>query len=143
MKKYTKISLYKWFEKTRKNFDENDFLKIYIDCPRDDLIKRINTRVNKMISIGAINEVKKFRNLKISKDKTSNKVIGISEICKFLDGEQNIDTTKEQISIKTRQYAKRQRTWARNQMIEWENIDHKKLNSFTKNIKISSLKLDQ
>ena len=96
-----------------------------------------------MISLGAVNEVKKFRHLKIRKDKTSNKVIGISEICKFLDGGQNIDTTKEQISIKTRQYAKRQRTWARNQMIDWENIDHKKLNSFTKNLKISSLKLDQ
>ena len=143
VKKYTKISLYKWFEKTKKNFDENNFLKIYIDCPRDDLIKRINTRVNKMISLGAVNEVKKFRHLKIRKDKTSNKVIGISEICKFLDGEQNIDTTKEQISIKTRQYAKRQRTWARNQMIDWEKVDYKKLGSFLKKIKISSLKLDQ
>ena len=143
VKKYTKISLYKWFEKTRKNFDENDFLKIYIDCPRDDLIKRINARVNKMISLGAVNEVKKFRHLKIRKDKTSNKVIGISEICKFLDGSQNIDTTKEQISIKTRQYAKRQRTWARNQMIDWEKVDYKKLGSFLKKIKISSLKLDQ
>ncbi len=143
VKKYTKISLYEWFEKTKKNFDENDFLKIYIDCPRDDLIKRINTRVNKMISLGAVNEVKKFRYLKIRKDKTSNKVIGISEICKFLDGDQNIDITKEQISIKTRQYAKRQRTWARNQMIDWEKVDYKKLSSFLKKIKISSLKLDQ
>ena len=143
VKKYTKISLYKWFEKTRKNFDENDFLKIYIDCPRDDLIKRINTRVNKMISLGAVNEVKKFRHLKIRKDKTSNKVIGISEISKFLDGDQNIDETKEQISIKTRQYAKRQRTWARNQMIDWKKVDYKKLSSFLKKIKISSLKLDQ
>jgi len=143
VKKYTKISLYKWFEKTKKNFDENDFLKIYIDCPRDDLIKRINTRVNKMISLGAVNEVKKFRHLKIRKDKTSNKVIGISEICKFLDGDQNIDITKEQISIKTRQYAKRQRTWARNQMIDWEKVDYKMLGSFLKKIKKSSLKLDQ
>ena len=143
VKKYTKISLFKWFEKTKKYFDENDFVKIYIDCPRDDLIKRINNRVNNMISLGAVNEVKKFRNLKIRKDKTSNKVIGISEICKFLDGDQNIDLTKEQISIKTRQYAKRQRTWARNQMIDWEKVDYKKLSSFLKKIKISSLKLDQ
>ena len=143
VKKYTKISLFKWFEKTKKYFDENDFVKIYIDCPRDDLIKRINNRVNNMISLGAVNEVKKFRNLKIRKDKTSNKVIGISEICKFLDGDQNIDLTKEQISIKTRQYAKRQRTWARNQMIDWEKVDYKKLSSFLKKIKISSVKLDQ
>ena len=60
-----------------------------------------------------------------------------------MDGDQNIDITKEQISIKTRQYAKRQRTWARNQMIDWEKVDYKMLGSFLKKIKISSLKLDQ
>ena len=87
-----------------------------------------------MILAGAVNEVKKFRKLKIRKDKTSNKVIGISEICKFLDGEQNIDTTKEQISIKTRQYAKRQTTWARGQMSNWQKIDYKDLNSLLKKI---------
>ena len=143
VKKYTKISLFKWFEQTKKYFNEKEFLKIYIDYPKEDLIRRIDRRVNNMISAGAVNEVKKFRRLKVNKDKSSNKIIGISEISKFLNGEQNIDVTKDQISIKTRQYAKRQRTWARNQMIDWENIDHKKLNSFTKNLKISSLKLDQ
>ncbi len=96
-----------------------------------------------MVTTGAINEVKKFRRLKVNKDKSSNKIIGISEISKFLDGEQNIDVAKDHISLKTRQYAKRQRTWARNQMIDWEKVDHKKLNSFVKKIKISSLKLDQ
>ena len=143
VKKFTKVSLFKWFEKTKRYFNENDFLKIYIDCPRDDLIKRIDKRVDYMISAGAINEVKKFRNLKIRKDKTSNKIIGLSEIYKFLDGKQNINVTKERICIKTRQYAKRQRTWARNQMIDWEKLDYKKLVSFLKKIKISSLKLDQ
>ena len=143
VKKYTKLSLFKWFEKTKKNFDESEFLKIYIDCPKEDLIRRINTRVNNMVTTGAITEVKKFRRLKVKKDKSSNKIIGISEISKFIDGEQNIDVVKDQISLKTRQYAKRQRTWARNQMIDWEKVDHKKLNTFVKKIKISSLKLDQ
>jgi len=130
-------------KKQKKNFDESEFLKIYIDCPKEDLIRRINIRVNTMVTTGAINEVKKFRRLKVNKDKSSNKIIGISEISKFLDGEQNIDVAKDHISLKTRQYAKRQRTWARNQMIDWEKVDHKKLNSFVKKIKISSLKLDQ
>ena len=96
-----------------------------------------------MIKAGAIKEVKKLRNLKIKKDNSSNKVIGINEISKFLDGDQNIDVTKEQICIKTRQYAKRQRTWARSQMSNWEKLDYKKLASFSKKIKISLLKLDQ
>ena len=57
--------------------------------------------------------------------------------------ELNLSQTKELISIKTRQYAKRQRTWARNQMTDWEKVDYKKLSSFLKKFKISSLKLDQ
>ena len=56
VKKYTKISLYKWFEKTKKYFEENDFLKIYIDCPRDDLIKRINQRTERMFKMGVVVE---------------------------------------------------------------------------------------
>ena len=76
-----------------------------------------------MISAGAVNEVKKFRRLKVKKDKSSNKIIVISEISKFLNGEQNIDEQKSKFHKKTRQYAKRQRTWARNQMIDWEKID--------------------
>ena len=143
VKKYTKKSLFKWHENTPKNFEEKDFLKIYVDCPRDDLIHRISKRVDNMIRAGAINEVKKLRNLKIKKDNSSNKVIGINEISKFLDGHQNIDLTKEQICVKTRQYAKRQRTWARSQMSNWEKLDYKKLASYSKKIKISSLKLDQ
>ena len=46
VKKYTKISLFKWFEKTKKNFNEKEFLKIYIDCPKEDLIKK-NRQKNK------------------------------------------------------------------------------------------------
>ena len=84
-----------------------------------------------------------IKQIKVKKDKSSNKIIGISEISKFIDGKQNFDVTKVQISLKTRQYAKRQRTWARNQMINWEKVDYKKLTSFAKKIKISSLKLDQ
>ena len=143
VKKYTKTSLFKWHENTPKNFEEKDFLKIYVDCPRNDLIYRINKRVDNMIKAGAIKEVKKLRNLNIKKDNSSNKVIGINEISKFLDGDQNIDVTKEQICIKTRQYAKRQRTWARSQMSNWEKLDYKKLASYSKKIKISLLKLDQ
>ena len=143
VKKYTKTSLFEWFKKTKKYFDEKDFIKILVECPRDELVIRINKRVDNMILAGAVNEVKKLQKLNIKRDKPSNKVIGILEISKFLEGDQNLEATKEQISIKTRQYAKRQRTWARNQMIEWEKIDYRSLSSYIKKIKISSLKLDQ
>ena len=134
VKKYTKISLIEWFKKTNKNFENNDFLKIYIDFPRPELIKRINRRVEEMFKEGAINEIKKFLKLNVKKDKSSNKIIGIKEIDKYLKGDLDLKATKEIMAIKTRQYAKRQSTWARGQMASWQKIDYKDLVSFLKKI---------
>jgi tRNA dimethylallyltransferase len=50
---------------------------------------------------------------------------------------------KELILIKTRQYAKRQVTWARTRMISWIKIDPSELDNYIKKLKKSSLKLDQ
>ena len=83
---------------------------------------------------GVLNEVKKFIKLKIKKDKSSNKVIGINEIQKYFRKEQDLSLTKELIRIKTRQYAKRQSTWSRGHMFSWQKIDHKNLDSFLKKI---------
>jgi tRNA dimethylallyltransferase len=44
------------------------------------------------------------------------------------------DEVIEKISIKTRQYAKRQATWARGHMKSWKKIEPKRLNSFLKKI---------
>jgi tRNA dimethylallyltransferase len=134
VKKYSKISLIKWFKKTDKKFEDSDFLKIYIDFPRSDLIERINKRVDEMFKSGVINEVKRFLKLNVKKDKSSNKIIGINEVDKFLTGEYDLKTTKELISIKTRQYAKRQSTWARGQMSSWQRIEYKDLLTFLKKI---------
>ena len=71
---------------------------------------------------GAVSEVKKFNKLKVKNENTSKKVIGVEEIGKYLNGELNLSQTKEIINIKTRQYAKRQKTWAKGQMISWQKM---------------------
>ena len=119
----------KWFTKTKILFDQNTFLKFYIDFPREALIDRINKRVDQMFKRGAIKEVKRFNRLKTRPQNSANNVIGIKEITKYLNGEASLDDTKEQIAIKTRQYAKRQTTWARGQMTSWQRVEHKNLNS--------------
>ncbi len=65
IKYYTKKSIVSWFKKTKKIFSNEDFFKLYIDYPREDLIQRINKRVEKMFKEGAIKEVVKFNQLKI------------------------------------------------------------------------------
>ena len=88
-----------------------------------------------MFKEGAIQEVKRFNRLKVKKENSSNKVIGIKEITNLLDKKCTLEQAKELISIKTRQYAKRQATWARGQMQSWQKIDPKNLNLALKNLK--------
>ena len=134
VKSYTKKSLVDWFKNTKAKFDDDDFIKIYIDYPRQDLLENISTRVEQMLKQGAIEEVKKFLKLKIGQDKTSNKVIGINEIKDFLNKKSDLSEVKEKITVKTRQYAKRQSTWARGQMMNWQKVNPKDLKKFLKKI---------
>ena len=143
IKSFTKISMYEWLSKTKSEFKDEEFLKLYIDFKREDLIKRISLRSIKMIKEGAIKEVKKFIKLKIKEDLSVNRVIGIDELTQFLDKKINLDQAQELISIKTRQYAKRQATWARSRMVSWEKINPTEITEFIKKLKKSTLKLDQ
>ena len=143
IKSFTKISMYEWLNNTKSEFNKEEFLKLYIDFKREDLIKRISLRSTEMIEEGAIKEVKKFIKLKIKKDLSVNKVIGIDELTQYLDEKINLDQAQELISIKTRQYAKRQATWARSRMTSWKKINPIKISDYIKKLKKSSLKLDQ
>ena len=143
IKSFTKISMYEWLNNTKSEFNKEEFLKLYIDFKREDLIKRISLRSTEMIEEGAIKEVKKFIKSKIKKDLSVNRVIGIDELTQYLDKKINLDQAQELISIKTRQYAKRQATWARSRMTSWKKINPIKIANYVKKLNKSSLKLDQ
>ena len=134
IKVFTQKSMYEWIKDTKSNYDQNDFYKIYIDFPRNKLLKKINLRVVQMIKKGAIQEVKKFIKLKVPKNKSANKAIGIKEIKDFINNQIQLDEVIERISIKTRQYAKRQSTWGRGNMLDWKKIRPNNLNNFIKKI---------
>jgi tRNA dimethylallyltransferase len=135
VKHFTKKSLHDWFKNTKSYFDQDDFFKIYIDYPREELIQRISKRAKQMIEMGAVNEVKRFFKLKVRKDKSVNKAIGIHEIKEYLEKREDMSDVIEKISIKTRQYAKRQSTWARGNMMSWLILPPQELKKFLKKIK--------
>ena len=143
IKSYTDISMYDWLAKTESEFKDSDFLKLYIETKREKLIDKINLRTSDMINDGAINEVKKFLKLKIRKDQSVNRVIGIAELTQYLNKKITLDQAKELIFIKTRQYAKRQATWARTRMTSWKKIKPTKMDDLVKKLNKSLLKLDQ
>ena len=134
IKSFTKKSMISWFKNTKSDYDNNDFYKICIDFPRKDLLDRINKRSEDMIKLGAILEVKKFIKLRVPKNKSLSKAIGISEIKQYLQKKIQTEQLIEKISIKTRQYAKRQSTWARGHMKDWNKVTPAGLEKLLKKI---------
>jgi len=130
----TNKSLYTWFKNTKIHFQDKDFEKIFIDISRDEVVKNLSSRIEKMIKAGAIQEVKRFNKLKVKKTNSSFKIIGIREINELKPDKTNLSLIKEKITIKTRQYAKRQMTWARGHMKDWYRIAPNNLNSYLNKI---------
>ena len=118
----TKRSLFDWFAKTKSEFLDFNLKKIFIDIPRDHLLKRISKRTELMFREKCVSEVRNFNKLKINKSLSANKLIGVDEINQYLKGMISLDKCRELIDIKTRQYAKRQNTWARGHMKNWNKL---------------------
>ena len=135
----TKKSLFDWISNTKSDFADYDIKKIFIDIPREELLKKIPKRTESMFKNNCIEEVRKFNSLKLNKSLSANKLIGVQEINSYLKKSITLDQCKELINIKTRQYAKRQNTWARGHMKNWNKLYSKDLSIlFKKTLKLIS-----
>ena len=118
----TKKSLFDWTMNTRSDFINFEIKKIFLDIPREELLKKISQRTESMFKNKCMEEVKKFNSFKLNKSLSANKLIGVQEINSYFKGSISLDQCKELINIKTRQYAKRQNTWARGHMKNWNKL---------------------
>ena len=134
VKKFTKKSIFEWFKLTKSEFKQFQIFKIFIDVPREILLKKILNRAEQMFKNNCIVEVKNFLKLNIKPSLSANKIIGVQEIKDHLSGSLNLAQTKELINIKTRQYAKRQATWARGHMSDWNKQYSNSFSSLSKKI---------
>ena len=122
VKKYTKKSIYDWAKKTEPLFKNYVFKKFFINTPKNQLLKNIELRTQEMINKKCINEVIRFKKKRLKKTLSPNKIIGVQEILRFLQGELDPKSLFELMNIKTRQYAKRQKTWSRAHMRDWHMV---------------------
>ena len=98
--------------------------KILFVPDRGKLHSRIEKRFDTMLENGAIEEVKALQKHKVSKDHPVMKAIGVPQLTKYLQKVVTLDEARERCKIATRQYAKRQSTWFRNQLdYSWAEID--------------------
>ena len=86
---------------------------------RASLYQRIDLRFDEMIQRGAVDEVRAFLQRGLDPALPAMKAIGVSEIGGFLRSKHTLDDAVERSKQRTRQYAKRQMTWMRNQMADW------------------------
>ena len=101
-----------------------DDIKILMLNPnREELYENINKRVDKMFELGLVDEVKKLLN-KYQLSNTAKAAIGYKEVIDYLDNQISLEECKELIKKRTRNYAKRQVTFFKNQF-ELEMFENK------------------
>lgn len=96
-------------KKTNKNQPLYDIYLIYLDIDRKVLKKRVEHRLDEMIKKGFIEEVQSLQVNNLN-------IIGYREIQSYLKGDYTLKVAKEKIVTATMRFAKRQKTWFKNQM---------------------------
>lgn len=87
---------------------------------RSNLNQRINDRVDSMFAAGLVDETRELLQHGLEQNQTALQAIGYRQVVEHLRGERDLPATVELVKQKTRQYAKRQGTWFRNQLsLQW------------------------
>ena len=106
--------------------DIDDCLCLVLAPPRPWLHDRIEKRAGLMLTREGIEEVKTLLARELSYKLPAMRAIGVKEIAGLLTGSRDIGETEYRLVVATRQYAKRQETWFRNQMPDWQRLDPSK-----------------
>ena len=123
VKYFTGKSIFEWQKSKKANLSGVKFIKIFLNMPRDWLLENIEKRLKKMFRAGVMKEVIKFKKLKVKKDLSSNYILGLKELILLSDQKIGKKEALERTIIRTRQYIKRQMTWFRGQMKDWEAFE--------------------
>ena len=106
-----------WNEEGRTKKAES---MIVLTRQADDLRIRINARVDEMFRRGLVSETEQLLKHGLAENKTAMQALGYRQVVEHLRGERSLAETIELVKIRTRQFAKRQRTWFRKQLnVEW------------------------
>lgn len=100
-----------------------DTVHVVLSPPRPWLHERIARRAGLMLRSGALKEVRSLLDLELPANLPALRAIGVKEIAALLRNEIDLEETERRLTIATRQYAKRQETWFRNQMSGWRRLD--------------------
>ena len=87
---------------------------------RGELYRRIDGRVDAMLKMGLMEEIRELLASGIPAKCTAMQAIGYKEFVNALNGEESVQTAAEEVKKSSRHYAKRQLTWfRRNPRLHW------------------------
>ncbi len=119
----TKKPMSVYYKDFRRYNDDFDVVMIGLTNKREDLYKRINYRVDRMIEKGLIEEVKGLLDMGYTDYLNSLQALGYKEIILYLKNEITLDEAIDLIKRSTRKFAKRQLTWfRRDNRIKWIDV---------------------
>lgn len=112
----TNQSIADWQQKGAESaFEPEQFTKLLLLPLRETLYAQCNQRFLTMLNHGALEEVDRLSEMELDSETTAMKALGIPELMAFKRGDYSFDEAIEKAQQHTRNYAKRQRTWFRNQ----------------------------
>ncbi|MCL2565625.1 MAG: tRNA (adenosine(37)-N6)-dimethylallyltransferase MiaA [Defluviitaleaceae bacterium] len=131
----------KFSEYNRRNKEnrasEYDFKFYILTRDREKLYNGINKRVDKMIELGLIDEVKSLLERGYTRSMTSMQGLGYKEICAYLNGENTRNNAIDMVKQGTRRFAKRQITWFKNQTEGiWLDVDSQSITSLARTVNL-------
>lgn len=120
----TGISISEWYKKPMvKQLPEADF-EVYKILPDTEVLdRRCFERFDIMMKMGALKEVEYLHSRNLNRSLPSMKMLGVPELLAYLDGKTSLEEAVELAKLHTRQYAKRQKTWFRNKLVNATIID--------------------
>ena len=114
---------YSSFRKQEKKVRPFRIIKIGLTRPREELYKRINRRVDKMMKDGLLEEAKEMYP---KREVNALNTVGYKELFEYLKGKWTLHEAVERIKGNTRRYARKQLTWyKKDEQIRWFHPDDK------------------
>lgn len=110
-------------QKHAPHFPDVQWHSAYLHMPRETLYGRLNRRFATMMQAGALEEVKALMAKKLPVDLPIMRAHGVPELMAYLRGEMDYPAAVAQAQQHTRNYAKRQMTWLRQQAADAEAIE--------------------
>ena len=98
--------------------DDLRFLPLILQPPREQLYEKINQRFGAMVKEGALEEVRALSKLGLDPSLPAMKAVGVRELLAYEAGECSLEQSIAKAQKISRNYAKRQLTWFRNQIPE-------------------------